>query len=658
MRKHWQSFIALALAAFLFVIILSSLTHAQTCNPNQDTVTVCLDGKPIFIVPSSVEPHSFVKAPSGFIGFKDSYTREERAKEITDRIQEIAKDPSVDLESLQVNNLWHGGITTIDWGDKVIVTVTNKDARTAKVGIKNRKKLARIYLQRIKNAIEDYRNKHYFLKVSSWLLKNRVKNTLYLVIATIIFIVIFIIVRHLLDYLTNRYTNKFSTIGFLSSINFPEVTQQGTQKRQRFSPTNSDLHSLLNFIGLVIEIAFFSIVVILIIWLILIVFNDTYEAFFIKENFTTIDVNGLGDRIFDLLRTIGLLLLLGTLALLIHWLSTSRQGIVVLPFEDLTKEKKYNGNAISDLLVEELNRIREIHSLRSKSEDEEELILQNINFEPLTLGESLENHFIDIGTIGIGNSELRVGRIPIILRWLWPFGGIRKVISGSIQEHDSVTHLVGANIAELSLVGRLADGNKVSAWKAISLAIQMESLPDMVRELAYKLSMYLAPNIKAKSWESFKFFTEAIASYHRYKVTGCLNSLQEAKTNCDLAQKFDNKYQKLSDLFCMIGVAYFKEAKKQKKEEKYSNCKEDKEFSYSDVKYLFEQAIKINPKNAYPYNGLGNLYLEQFENEKALIAYKTSIKLDKDEKFAAYCYNGLGAFHYRQAEYSEAKKKI
>lgn len=573
---------------------------------NKYRITVFLDDQPIFIVPSSVN---------------ESYTQEKRAQLITNRIKRIADDPSIGLKNLNVEE-WNGGITNIVWGHEVLFTITDKDVKAVKVEINNKQKLAKLYLQRIKNAIKNYRNRYHVFRNANRVISNRIIYTFLLMIAILL---IFIGCIYLYRLLINKFPRKL-------------------QKAQFF--LWNDSRSLLNFIGIVVEKAFLLIIFILIIRLIFIFFNITYEAFFIEKNFTTIDLEDLGDHVVELLQMIGLLLLLGTVALLIHWLSTSRLGIVVLPFEDLTGGK-YDGKAISDLLVEELHRIHQIHKLTSKFEEEEDIKLQNINFAPLALGESLESHFVNIGTVGIGNSEFQVGRILLILRWLWPLGGIRKVISGSIQQHDSVTHVGRKNIAELSLVGRLADGNKVSAWKASSPSVnQMKSILDMVRELAYKLSLYLAPNIEAKSWKSFKCLTEAISSYYDYKLTGKIASLEEAEKTCHLALEYDNKYQKISDLFYMIAVAYFKETKKQKKAKQ--------ESFYQTIEKLFKIGIKINPNNEYLYHGLGNLYLEQNQKVQAKIAYEVSRKLKPD---FPYPYNGLGIIYYLEEKYKPARKK-
>ena len=59
----------------------------------------------------------------------------------------------------------------------------------------------------------------------------------------------------------------------------------------------------------------------------------------------------------------------------------------------------------------------------------------------------------------------------------------------------------------------------------------------------------------------------------------------------------------------------------------------------ADALAAYQRAIELDPKDAYPHNGLGNVYRALGRQEEALEAYQRAIELDP--KFAAP-HNGLG----------------
>ena len=60
---------------------------------------------------------------------------------------------------------------------------------------------------------------------------------------------------------------------------------------------------------------------------------------------------------------------------------------------------------------------------------------------------------------------------------------------------------------------------------------------------------------------------------------------------------------------------------------------------YQNAEKQFIKAIEIDAKFAYPYNGLGTVYDDLKDNDKAIEYYNKAIEID--DKFA-YPYNGLG----------------
>jgi superkiller protein 3 len=65
----------------------------------------------------------------------------------------------------------------------------------------------------------------------------------------------------------------------------------------------------------------------------------------------------------------------------------------------------------------------------------------------------------------------------------------------------------------------------------------------------------------------------------------------------------------------------------------------------------YQQAIQLDPKDATPYNGLGNALSEQGKLEEAIAAFQQAIQLDPKD---ALPYNGLGIALYKQGKLEEA----
>lgn len=617
MRKHWQVFIIFALATFLFVLADPFAYSHLNALPNQtgkdDTVcsherAVCLDNHFIFWIENTEEVGDFNSA--------------ERAEEINKRIKKIADDSSIDINSLNVDN-WQGAkVTIVRSPDTVIFTLTDNDVQATKSNIKDKEKLAYQYLEKIKSAIETYRKKRHFNQHFGWLgwLKRNfplVATILLIIFISCLLIVFFRIIRH-------RIIRKYSR---------PQKS------------INSVFLFLINSFGRLIEVIVFLIILALISRLILIAFNINQEAFFV-DTLTATDLKKLFEQTVGILQVIGLIFLLGILSLLLRWLSRKGQGTVVIPFEDTTGGK-YNGKAIADSLVEELHRIYQIHLLSSKF-SEYDVKLESVNLSPIAPKEDIESHLVDSGTVNISGINFSPGRLLLVLRHLWPFGGVNRVISGSIHELDSKTNLVGVNLTRLSLIVRLDDQNGVGIWKAPSEGSQTESLSALIRDMAYKVSFKLATNITAKNWKSFKFFTEGINNLYEYRSTQLTNLLKQAEHNCLMAKNFEFNYNKISDLFYALGVEY------------YQNLYQDKEGK-EKAKRMFDLAIEVNPQNALAYNGRGNIYVRKCEYDSAIQEYNLAIKLDS--KFA-YPHNGLGSAYVLQgqplnkaeAEYLEAIK--
>ena len=134
-RRHW-GWVGLAIVVFFWT---TTLGQAQTSTPSPGNTTgamVRLDKQLLFPIQTRVGPISAV----------------ERAQVITKRLEKLAQDGAVAMDSLEVKTAPE--LTEIVANDMVLVTLTEGDAQAAG---KSRSQLAKDYLQTIKGAVRRYR---------------------------------------------------------------------------------------------------------------------------------------------------------------------------------------------------------------------------------------------------------------------------------------------------------------------------------------------------------------------------------------------------------------------------------------------------------------------------------------------------------------------
>jgi len=122
------------------VLLLTPLALGQSGNLEREsesspTAAVTVDGTTLFRVRGI-----------------EAYPAEQRARVIRERIEQVAADPSVSANSLQIGE--REEYTTISVGDKVLMAVTEADATLEGV---DRRSLMPVYRARIAEAIDKYR---------------------------------------------------------------------------------------------------------------------------------------------------------------------------------------------------------------------------------------------------------------------------------------------------------------------------------------------------------------------------------------------------------------------------------------------------------------------------------------------------------------------
>ena len=84
-----------------------------------------------------------------------SFTARDRAEAVSDRLQKLVKDTSVDVGNIEISDSPFG--TSIELGDAILLVVTDTDAKHLQL---SREAVAHFYLKQIQNGILDSRRQH------------------------------------------------------------------------------------------------------------------------------------------------------------------------------------------------------------------------------------------------------------------------------------------------------------------------------------------------------------------------------------------------------------------------------------------------------------------------------------------------------------------
>jgi tetratricopeptide (TPR) repeat protein len=303
-----------------------------------------------------------------------------------------------------------------------------------------------------------------------------------------------------------------------------------------------------------------------------------------------------------------LVLIFSLIILLILWMfGVLGRGTVVLPFEVTLDQTIYSGRAISDLLISELHRI---NCINNTAYEGIKIAREKIDLPQLAPSKEIIDRSVgNLGTVGVGESQVAIGNVLMILKRLWPLGDPGSTLTGSLHKHGST----------FTLIARFED-NKICTWN-VSRAIYTDNeLPDMVRDLAFMIAKDRSFECKAKTWNGFKYYIEAMDNYHLFIKTKDLRYLQNARDCCIRSMKIEGDYESLVDLFYNLGLAYLNQK------------------DLSQAKEMFLHIISIKPK-ANAYFGLGNYYLSRREYDNALLTFEIAAKLDPN---GPYSWNGIG----------------
>jgi tetratricopeptide (TPR) repeat protein len=311
-----------------------------------------------------------------------------------------------------------------------------------------------------------------------------------------------------------------------------------------------------------------------------------------------------------------------------YWLF-KKGGVNIQPFEVGICSEKYNGRAISDLLISGLLKIRRIHAF-----DPTEIKFElkgDLDLPPIV--PSSENPNYDIRNLNIsgGPFAISLGQFLMVLKQF--IGRPENTVTGSLQKYGSKTKLMAWMGPE-----------KIYAWEAEN---EVEDIPFLITELAFMIAKDLSERgIQAKTWQGFMYFTEALNWYRQYITTGDEVNLGRSKDSCFQALGAEKDYREPVHLLYAIGTTYNNKDKNREAKDIFSqiltfipDANSPEEWSirgtifwyagkYDEAVKAFDKAIELDPKFKRGFNSKGAALHNQGKHDEAIKAYDEAIRLD------------------------------
>ncbi|MEA5570599.1 mechanosensitive ion channel family protein [Calothrix sp. UHCC 0171] len=176
----------LALMVFTLTITIPFAYSQDKAPPTDKAPAVSkIDGAPVVLGDQTL---FVIKASVG------SFSAEERSQAVTNRIEVMAQDLTIQVNSLKTAE--ESSTTNILSGDKVIFTITDGDAKAA---VQTRQELANEYVQKISSAITKYRQERS--------LKNILFGVLYTVISTVALLISLKVLNQIFNKIFNLVSN-------------------------------------------------------------------------------------------------------------------------------------------------------------------------------------------------------------------------------------------------------------------------------------------------------------------------------------------------------------------------------------------------------------------------------------------------------------------
>lgn len=325
-----------------------------------------------------------------------------------------------------------------------------------------------------------------------------------------------------------------------------------------------------------------------------------------------------GDLIFSYIRVVLWILVLILLAQLILWIKRDDNETLILPFQIIKNNNNYDGTAIADLLIAELQRIKCINDDKYEGIQNEDLRMppQKLSGETDSISQ--------IGTISMGPASISIGEMMITIKKLFRRGFSRQIIAGNLEDCGPRIKIVACLKGDKSCTCEVQTKANSEAVRGNSLddfdippnkGIENNSISDLVRDLSFKIAYNLSKDsISTKTLMGFKHCTEALANYKQYMNTKETNYLDFASDNCIRLSEIETNYPNTFNLFFYLGIAYFNET------------------MYNKADKMFGKALEQDPKSAAAWANKSNTQLRLMNTPEALKAAQKAIDLNPDSE--------------------------
>src|SRR5262249_8284684 len=336
-----------------------------------------------------------------------------------------------------------------------------------------------------------------------------------------------------------------------------------------------------------------------------------------------------------------LTLLLAVVALVITIVRRSfrkRHGTVIVPFDVNSPDGKYSGKAIADAIASELMRIQRMHS----TELFKEWKLDNPQFgerrklagvlpprsKPVTMpplqSKADAGARIPDVAVELAGTKFSLASVMQGIQYLWTGRDPEVVVTGSLQVFGKHVRIVARlDRAGASLEGEPERSSSCIIREAASKIETEDQIPDLLRDLTFQLWMELLdPKLRfTKTWQGLKHFTDALAGYEDFSVSGTSDDLDRATDRAFAAVRAEPNTTAFFNLLFQLGGHPSELGK------------------YEEAARLLDQAVKlrsvgeasstddtVGAELAQAYNALGVCYAYQGDYPHAEVSFRRALR--------------------------------
>jgi len=230
------------------------------------------------------------------------------------------------------------------------------------------------------------------------------------------------------------------------------------------------------------------------------------------------------------------------------WIFFIDDGWMVYPFEIINSDCKYNGKAISNLLVAELNGV--IYLLKGATTS----VGSKKNIMDFGILPSEDTNLISkLGTLEAGLASISIGEWMVFIKQMMKPDKCGQRIKGILQKCEPgnsgiklVAFIAGKEVWEVQ-----DDGKNVNGKKPMGIE-------DLVRVLSHEIAYSLLNEYMPASMtiSEFKLYIEALYGIQNYDRTGEKSYLHSSRGNLDyICMLMDCK--SIASLFYNLGTRYY-----------------------------------------------------------------------------------------------------